>query len=177
VIGIDASPTLLHHAREADAVGGYVIGDAMALPFGDAAFDLVVAYNSLMDVDDMPRAVQESARVLDRGGRFCISVTHPLNDAGAFSDREPTAPFVIAGSYLEDRRRFEATFEQDGYTITFRGWCYPLEAYAKALEAAGFVIERIREPQASNQAVEAGGGSELRWRRVPLFLHILAVRG
>jgi ubiquinone/menaquinone biosynthesis C-methylase UbiE len=34
-----------------------VVGDAGALPFGDGTFDVVVAYNSLMDMDDMPGAM------------------------------------------------------------------------------------------------------------------------
>ena len=36
-----------------------------ALPFDDRSFDLVVAYNSLMDFDDMPGAVSEAGRVLE----------------------------------------------------------------------------------------------------------------
>ena len=175
MVGIDASPTLLRHARDADPGGRYLIGDGMSLPFSDAAFDLAVAYNSLMDMDDMAAAVREAARVLTPGGRFAVSVTHPVNDAGVFSGREPTAPFVISGSYL-GRRRFEGTFGRDELTMTFRGWCYPLEDYARALEEAGFVIERIREPGASDDAVEARGEAEHRWRRVPLFLQVLALK-
>jgi SAM-dependent methyltransferase len=173
VVAVDASPTLLLHAKEADPEGRYLIGNAMALPFEAGSFDLVVAYNALMDVDDMPGAVREAARVLAPGGRFSISVTHPVNDAGTFSGREADAPCVITGSYL-GRRRFEGTFGHDDLTMTFRGWCYPLEAYAEALEDAGFVIERIREPAAGDAAVDAGGEKELRWRRVPLFLQLRA---
>ena len=33
-----------------------------ALPFRDGAFDLVVAYMCLHDIDDMPQAVAEMAR-------------------------------------------------------------------------------------------------------------------
>jgi SAM-dependent methyltransferase len=176
VVAIDASPTLLRHAWEADPRGRYVMGDGMRLPFPDATFDLAVAYNSLMDMDDMPAAVAEAARVLTPGGRLAVSVTHPVNDAGTFSGRDPTAPFVIAGSYL-GRRRFEGTFGRGELTMTFRGWCYPLEDYARALEAARFVIERIREPAASDAAVAAGGDAERRWQRVPLFLQLLARKG
>ncbi len=68
VTGIDSSPTLLRAAREADPEGRYELADAAALPFADDAFDLVVAYNSLMDVHDMPAAVREAARVLAPGG-------------------------------------------------------------------------------------------------------------
>jgi SAM-dependent methyltransferase len=175
VVGVDASPTLLRHARDADPSGRYVIGDAMALPMPDASFDLVVAYNSLMDMDGMSEAVGEAARVLVSGGQFCISITHPIIDAGAFSGREPDAPFVIAGSYL-GRRRFEGTFERAGLIMTFRGWCYPLEEYARALERAEMQIDRIREPAATDEAVSAGGEAERRWRRLPVFLQLRAVK-
>ena len=49
VTGIDAAPTLLAAAQEADSGGRYLVADAAALPFGDAEFDLVVAYNSQPD--------------------------------------------------------------------------------------------------------------------------------
>jgi SAM-dependent methyltransferase len=174
VVGVDVSATLLRHAREADERGVYLRADAARLPFGDETFDLIVAYNSLMDVDDMPRTVAEAARVLAPDGRLVASVTHPISDAGVFVGREPDATFAISGSYLADRRRFEGTFERDGLTITFRGWCYPLESYARALEDAGLVIERIREPAAGDLAMQKFGASEERWRRVPLFLQFRA---
>ena len=83
VTGLDAAPTLVAAAVAADAQSTYLVGAAENLPFPDRSFDLVVAYNSLMDVDDMPGAVAEAARVLDRGGRFCICVTHPFRDSGS----------------------------------------------------------------------------------------------
>ena len=141
VTGIDASPTLVELARAAHPDGEYVLADAAALPFADASFDLVVAFNSLMDVQDMPGAIREAARVLDPGGRLCVSITHPLRDSGHFED---DGLFVIDAYF--GRRRFEGTFARDGLEITFRGWCYPLEDYTEALAAAGFLIEELREP-------------------------------
>ena len=174
VAAIDSSPTLLRYAREADPGGRYELADAAALPFTAAAFDLVVAYNSLMDIADMPGAVREAARVLEPAGRFCISVTHPLNDAGLFESTEPDAPFVIRGSYF-GRRPFEGHFERDGLRMTFRGWTYALEDYSRALEAAGFVVERVREPAATDAAVHKQPGYR-RWQRLPLFLQLRAVK-
>jgi SAM-dependent methyltransferase len=55
------------------------------------SFDVVIAYNSLMDVDDMPGVVREAGRVLEPGGRFCICVTHPFFDAGEWESPEPDA--------------------------------------------------------------------------------------
>jgi ubiquinone/menaquinone biosynthesis C-methylase UbiE len=82
--GVDASSNLIAAAREADPVGTYLHANATALPFEDAAFDLVVIYNALMDFDDMPGAVVEAARVLEPGGHLCVSVTHPVFNAGGF---------------------------------------------------------------------------------------------
>jgi hypothetical protein len=124
----------------------------------------VVAYNSLMDVQDMPGALREAARVLRPRGHLCACVTHPLNDAGRFAAHEHDAPFVIGGSYLESRR-FEGHFEHDGLEMTFRGWSYSLETYSRALEGAHLCIEALREPPVPDPAPD-----ERRWQRVPMFL-------
>jgi hypothetical protein len=97
-----------------------------------------------------------------------------VNDAGTFESSEPNAPFVIRGSYF-GRRPFEAHHERDGLEMTFRGWMYALDDYGRALEDAGFVIERLREPAASEQAVGRQPGYH-RWQRLPLFLHLRAVK-
>ena len=167
VTGIDASPTLLAAAAEAHAEGEYLVADAAALPFADASFDLVVAYNSLMDVEDMPAAVREAARVLEPGGRFCASVMHPLMDAGRFESREADAPFVVDGSYFE-RRRVGGTFRRAGLEMTFHSWRYPLAAYAAALEDAGLLIEALREPSVPEE--------DARHARIPLFLSFRALK-
>jgi SAM-dependent methyltransferase len=174
VVALDASPTLVAKAAAADPAGRYLVADAAALPFPDGAFDTVVAYNALMDVADMPAAVREASRVLAPGRPLCVCVTHPTADAGKFQSKEPDAPFVIPGSYL-GRHRFEDTFERDGLQVTFAGWRYSLEGYARALEDAGLVIERLREPAAPDAALAARPGYE-RWQRVPNFLHFRAVK-
>jgi SAM-dependent methyltransferase len=174
VIAVDASPSLAASAAAADPAGRYLVADAAALPFGNGCFDLVVAYNSLMDVDDMPAAVAEAARVLQPGRPLCVCVTHPTADAGRFQSTEPDAPFVITGSYL-GRHRVDEPFERDGLQMHFTGWRYPLEAYARALEDAGLLIDRLREPAAPASALTARSGYE-RWQRLPNFLHLRAVK-
>jgi SAM-dependent methyltransferase len=170
VTGLDASPTLLRAAAEHDPGGDYVLGAAEALPFDDGTFGLVVAYNVLMDVADMPAAVAEAARVLAPGGRFCACVTHPFADAGAWADDTGDAPFVVEGDYL-GARPFAITIERGGMTMTFDGTTYPLEDYARALEAAGLVVEALREPApAPDVALPADVADWARWRRLPLFL-------
>jgi SAM-dependent methyltransferase len=145
VAGLDVSPTMIRLAREADPQGEYVVADAAAIPYEDGAFDLVVSFNSLMDIDDMPGAVHETSRVLEPEGRFCACITHPMRDAGRFEGRQPDAPFVIREPYF-GKRRFELLVARGGLEIHFRGWTYPLQDYVRAFEDAGFVIEALREP-------------------------------
>jgi SAM-dependent methyltransferase len=167
VTALDPSPTLLRAAAEQDSAAEYVPGTAEALPFADSSFPLVVAYNVLMDVADMPAAVAEIARVLEPGGALCAVVTHPLADAGDWADDGDDAPFVVEGSYL-GARPFHERIERDGRWMTFDGMAYPLEDYSRALEAAGLAIEAIREPAPAPP--EAGGSDWPRWGRIPMFL-------
>jgi SAM-dependent methyltransferase len=161
-VGADYSPTLLRHAMTAHVDGRYVRADAARLPFRDAEFDLVVAYNSLMDVEDMPGSVREAGRVLDAGGRFCFCVTHPILDAGRFESRQPDSAFIMTGSYLEPRRPIDETFSRGGLEVTFRGWSYPLESNVRAFEAAGLLVEALREPPDPRE-------NPRHWR-IPMFL-------
>jgi SAM-dependent methyltransferase len=164
VVGLDAAPSLVAAAVDADPGGRYVAGPAESLPFTDASFDLVLAYNSLMDVEDMPRSVAEAARVLRPGGHFCACVVHPLIESGEWTSDDDDAAFVIERSYFAERA-YEETFARDGLTFTFKSRSYPLEAYARALEDAGFLVEALREPPAP-PAQRAHG----RYSRLPMFL-------
>jgi SAM-dependent methyltransferase len=142
VTALDASPTLVAAAVERDRAGTYLVADACDLPFGDASFPLVVAYNVFMDVQDMPRAVGEAARVLTPEGRLCACVTHPVTDAGAWRvARDADVQDYLAGG------PFAADDERDGLRIRWEGHRYSLEQYSRALEQAGLLLEAIREPR------------------------------
>lgn len=174
VSAIDASATLVRYARDADPISHYMVADAASLPFHGESFDMAIAYNSLMDVDDMPRSVKEAARVLRGGGRLCVCVTHPMADAGKFGQRSADAPFVIDGSYLEQRSLIER-FERAGLVMRFSSWCYPLQEYARAFESAGLLIETLREPVPDESFVQ-DDPAEARWQRIPAFLFLRLVK-
>src|SRR5215469_4447879 len=76
VVGIDASVTMVRLATTHESPELSVVADAAALPFPDHAFDLVVAYMTLHDIDRMAQAVAEIARVLEPGGRMCLAIVH-----------------------------------------------------------------------------------------------------
>lgn len=171
VTGVDASPTMVKAARDADPSIATHLADAAALPYGDATFDCAVAFMVLQDVDDMPGAVREAGRVLVPGGALCIATVHPINSAGRFAGDEPGSPFTISGSYLHSSV-YEDEVTRNGLSMTFVSAHRPLSQYADAIADAGLLVERIRETSIPEEA--AGGGADRRWQRVPLFLHVRA---
>src|SRR5437667_11049581 len=59
VTAIDPVEKLLLAAGQAGSAGAYRIAAAADLPFENSSFDLAVAYNVLMDVEDVPAALKE----------------------------------------------------------------------------------------------------------------------
>ena len=169
VVGIDASPTLLAAAREADPAGRYELADAAAIPLEDASADLVIAFMSLHDVDDLEGALLECARLLAPGGHLRMAIVHPLASAGQFTAREPDAVYEIRGSYV-DERRYSSTFERDGLVMTFTSQHRSLERIVQAILATGLLIDHFAEVQ------DLSDPPGDRFRRLPLFLHVGAVK-
>jgi SAM-dependent methyltransferase len=173
VVGIDRSPTMLAAGREADAEIETHLADAASLPFADASFDLVVAFMSLQDIDDFEGAIREAGRVLEHDGKFCMAIVHPLNSAGRFVGDEADSPFTISGSYL-DPYYYADELLRDGLELTLVSAHRPLQAYTEAVANAGLLIERLREPPVPDHALRKPNGR--RWQRLPLFLHLRAVK-
>lgn len=170
VVAIDGSRGMcqLAHQSEGQAV---VVSEASSLPFQDGAVDLAVAFMSLQDVLDLDRTVAEVARVLQAGGVFCLAIAHPIRSAGGFHTKEASSSFEME-SYFDARPWMWST-QHTGLQITFPGIHRPLDAYTRALEQAGFLIEAIREPRPSEQQITRHPESA-RWLRIPCFLHVRA---
>jgi SAM-dependent methyltransferase len=169
VIGIDVSQTMIDAARKADSDGDYRCASAGDLPLANGSCDLAVAFMSLQDVDDLMTAVAEIGRVLVDDGLTCIAVVHPLNSAGKFAGESATSPFVIQDTYLDEFTYTDA-ISRDGLRMVFHSSHRPIQAYSRALEAAGFVIETVREVGVPGDAVRIERSR--RWQRIPLFLHL-----
>jgi SAM-dependent methyltransferase len=76
VVGVDLVPEMLEHARRAAADypnASFVEGDALALPFADGEFDLVVTSRTLHHLLRPEIAIAEMARVARIGGRLLVT--------------------------------------------------------------------------------------------------------
>lgn len=169
VVGVDSSPTLAAAAATYDPSIRVVVGDASALPFDSGRADLVVAFMSLQDVDDLESAVAEIGRVLEPGGRLCMAIVHPINSAGRFESGTPenSLRFVISGAYL-DEFAYVDEIDRDGLPMTFHSRHRTIESYSRELERSGFFLNALREVTEEDP--------EDKWFRVPLFLHISATK-
>jgi SAM-dependent methyltransferase len=164
VVGIDASPTLARLAREAGGFEEVVTGDAAALPFADGAFDLVVAFMTPQDMDDLEGALREAARVLAPGGRLALATVHPLNSFRLHD-----------GASYFSRFRYSDPMERGGVAVVFHSVHLPLADLLGAVLDAGLVLEALREPRVPAEAARGRRDPEGIARR-PLWLHLLARR-
>jgi len=78
VVAFDLTPEMLKKAAQRCAAAGvgnvsFREGNAVELPFADAAFDAVVTRLSVHHFDQPARVMSEIFRVLVRGGRFVIA--------------------------------------------------------------------------------------------------------
>jgi SAM-dependent methyltransferase len=170
VVALDPAETLVRAALDVDPVRRYALAIGEDLPFADEAFDLVVSYNVLQNVDDLSRALREIQRVLRPGGSLSVCIVHPFTDLGSFEHEGDDARFVVRDRYYE-ARRIEETEERDGISMTFRGWTYPLDDYMQAFESAGLRIAVMREPRPTQHPDRYD-----RWHEVPLFLALRLVK-
>jgi SAM-dependent methyltransferase len=167
-VGLDLSSRQLQHARRIDEETGIrvpvVTGTATALPFADAAFDVVFsAFGALQFVEDAGRAVREAARVLRPGGTFAFSVTHPIR--WSMPDDPTSAGLVVTSSYWDRTPYVE---EDDDGRVTYAEHHRTISDWVRFLAASGFRITDLVEPEwpEGHDRVWAGWGPE-RGRVIP----------
>lgn len=163
-VGIDPVEPFITEARRRHPDGEYRIGFAEALPFESDAFDLVVFYLSLIDIDDMPSACREATRVLKPGGHVLIANLTSFftsNGVTGWIKGDDGRDHHPLGEYLEEKADW---FEWDGLRI--RNWHRPMSAYMGALLDAELTLTCFKEP------TPTGGPAErvARYRRTPFTM-------
>ena len=135
VTGFDASSEMVRLART--RLGAAVdlrvsdLNDPLTW-LADASHDLALMALVLHHVDNRASALSELHRVLRPGGRLVLSTTHPMRDWR-----------FHGGSYF-DVAVVEETWQDDWQV---RYWRQPLERWCAESADAGFLIERLVEPQ------------------------------
>ena len=127
IVATDLNQPMLDHAAE--RVSSHRVSwqkaDALALPFPDATFDVVVCQFGAMFFPDKQKAYGEARRVLKPGGRFIFSVWDRI-EHNEFTDLVVTA---VADLFPDDPPRFLARTPH-GY--------HDRDAVVAELRSAGF---------------------------------------
>ena len=123
VVGVDATPEMLEHARAKVPAARFETGDLAALPLADGAVDLAVCSFALTHCVDPGPPVSELGRVVRPGGHVIISDAHPFS--------------VILGA----QARYRAA--ERGFV---RNHVHLASDYLGAFQAAGLEVVRCVEP-------------------------------
>lgn len=167
ITGIEPTRSLLEEARRRHPEGRYLESGAENMPLPSDAFDLVVSYLVLIDIEDYRAAVREMARIVRPGGRvlvanmnsFCTTRPYPW-----VRDEEGNPVHVAVDDYFRER----------GDVVSWAGieivnYHRPLESYMQAFLDEGLRLTDFAEPKPTMDQL-AGYPTKMDALRVPLFL-------
>lgn len=137
VIGVDATPEMLAHARRALPDADLRDGDLAALPVETASVDAAVCALALQHCERLGPPVVDLARVVRPGGRLVVSDFHPMQVLLGMS------AFFIAA---------------DGRAGQVRSHPHLHADYLAAFAAAGLRVVRCIEPAAGEEEVALMSG-------------------
>ena len=163
VLGFDLSPRMVELSSARVPAGSFRVHDLAApldwLPAGSV--DLVLFALALEYVDDRAGALAELRRVLRPDGALVLSRLHPTGD------------WLRHGGNYFDARVIEEVWSL-GWHVRY--WLSPLEQTCAELRAAGFLIERLVEPQPRPEAAAINADAYRRLTSEPTgFLAIRAI--
>jgi SAM-dependent methyltransferase len=161
VIGADLSPRMIEEARRrCQGRGRFVVADlAEPLPVEPRSLDGITSSLALHYVRDWSVPLRSFASALRPGGWAVISLDHP------FGPRLPSQH----GGYF-DVELVTDTWRKADVEVSQRFWKRPLSAVADAFADAGFVIDRIAEPQPSQEAFERYPAELAGIAGIPVFI-------
>ena len=79
IIGLDSSKEALEEARKRSSKK-FVLGNAKHLDFSDGSFDGAFTVTTLEFLEDYEKAVGETARILESGGKFVTMILNPESE-------------------------------------------------------------------------------------------------
>lgn len=149
-------------------------GDAEALPFPDASFDVAYSNGVLQHVPDIDRAFREAWRVLNHGGEFYLLI---YNRNSVFYWLSVVLPHVLLGRFFEEslqarRSRIEFTSANASPIVNV----YSRRELGRMLRRSGFEVRSIVTRKCTPDDIYGGERLTRLYRRIPGFVYRAAGR-
>ena len=181
VVGVDLTPELFDAGRKLAADAGVMVdwreGDAEALPFPDASFDVVLSVFGCMFAPRHQVAAEEMLRVLRPGGRFAFTAWTPHSGQGEFFRTlaglmPPAPPFAQPPLLWGTERHVRELFDRGGVALDFDRDQLHAQRFASGTEAFDWLGSRFGPMLALR-----GPLGENRWNEIRATLSELYERG
>ena len=161
VIGIDLSPAMVAEAvTRCRGRGRFHVAD-LGGPLGveSRSVDGITSSLVLHYLQDWAVPLRSFARILRPGGWVVLSLDHPM-----------ALPLVSQRGTYFDTELVGDTWKKAGVEVTQHFWRRPLSAVVDAFAAAGFVVERVAEPQVDEEAIARFGDEAAQLAGRPTFI-------
>lgn len=137
VTSVDISPEMVKYTKNLLGDDAKVLNLDLeqALPFNDNSFDWIVSSLTLHYLEDWRLVFKEFHRVLKPGGRFLMSIHHPLTDLKLLDDIDYFSTELIVDSWHKEGKVYSVPFFRRSLSEIFDR----LHSY--------FSIERVIEPK------------------------------
>jgi ubiquinone/menaquinone biosynthesis C-methylase UbiE len=161
MIGVDVSPRMIEEAeRRCAGRGRFLVADlAEPLPLEPTSLDGITCSLALHYVADWSVPLRSFATALRPGGWAVISLDHPF---------APPLPGQVGGYFATEL--VADTWSKADVEVTQRFWRRPLASSINAFADAGFVVDRIAEPQPSAEALRLFPAELTGVVGVPMFI-------
>lgn len=134
VIGIDIAANLVKQARERAAAEGvnarFEEGDAEALPYGDASFDLVISLIGAMFAPQPDLVAKELLRVCKPGGKIVMANWTPEGYVGqmfkVIGKHVPPSPLMVPPVKWGDEATVRVRLNSGDATVSTKKHLYPM---------------------------------------------------
>ncbi|KKN37239.1 hypothetical protein LCGC14_0765570 [marine sediment metagenome] len=167
ITAIDISKVFIKYAKEYEeneSLGiDYRVASGTNLPFSNNQFDFAIATMSLMGMADNEKAIEESYRVIKKGGFFQFSIIHPCflsQDYEWIRDEKCKRTGFIVKDYFKNLNGEleEWIFGAAPKTITDKMNKFKIPRFSRTLSGwlnlllqKGYVLEEFCEPFADDE--------------------------
>jgi ubiquinone/menaquinone biosynthesis C-methylase UbiE len=114
LFGVDPAEQMISEAKRLNPNITFMVGKAESLPFPDQSIDLVLSSLSFHHWADQSKGLRETARVLRRGGKFCLAdltiLLTKLIHKGVKSFKQVQTLISGAGLFVQLHRRLRMRF-------------------------------------------------------------------